>query len=169
MKNYIWNKTIKWIKGYEGRYAITTDGKVASYPKNRRKPFWLKLVLLDGYLRISFHLKKDQKWRWFYIHLLVLETFVGLRPKGMQGCHNDGNPLNNNLDNLRWDTPLNNILDRDRSNFSSVWFGVSFSRQMKKWRMRKDLYFDSEVEAAIAYNKFVKFFNIPYARLNTVG
>jgi hypothetical protein len=29
----------------------------------------------------------------------------------MVGCHNDGNPLNNKLDNLRWDTFLNNSLD----------------------------------------------------------
>src|SRR5688500_4928598 len=37
------------------------------------------------------------------IHRLVLMAFVGPCPAGMEGCHNDGNPLNNALDNLRWD------------------------------------------------------------------
>ncbi|RUU22663.1 HNH endonuclease [Mesorhizobium sp. M7A.F.Ca.AU.002.06.1.1] len=47
-----------------------------------------------------------------YVHLLVLEAFVGPRPDGLEGCHNDGNPDNNRLDNLRWDTPESNQADR---------------------------------------------------------
>lgn len=45
------------------------------------------------------------------IHRLVLEAFVGPCPPGMLGCHNDGNPTNNRLDNLRWDTPKSNARD----------------------------------------------------------
>lgn len=47
----------------------------------------------------------------FRIHRLVLETFIGPCPNGMEGCHNDGNPLNNHLDNLRWDTHKKNVED----------------------------------------------------------
>jgi hypothetical protein len=46
------------------------------------------------------------------VHRLVLEAFVGPCPEGMVGCHNDGDPLNNRLDNLRWDTPSNNERDK---------------------------------------------------------
>lgn len=31
---------------------------------------------------------------------------------GMECCHNDGNPLNNAVENLRWDTRLSNAADR---------------------------------------------------------
>jgi hypothetical protein len=48
------------------------------------------------------------------VHRLVLEAFVGPCPPGMECCHNDGNPLNNRLDNLRWDTRRSNQLDRNR-------------------------------------------------------
>jgi hypothetical protein len=48
------------------------------------------------------------------VHLLVLETFAGRRPLGMQACHNDGNSHNNALQNLRWDTPSANHLDKIR-------------------------------------------------------
>jgi hypothetical protein len=48
------------------------------------------------------------------IHRLVLEAFVGPCPEGMECCHNDGNPLNNSLENLRWDTHKANMEDQLR-------------------------------------------------------
>lgn len=45
------------------------------------------------------------------IHRLILTTFVGPCPEGMEGCHNDGDPTNNALRNLRWDTKKANIAD----------------------------------------------------------
>jgi len=47
-----------------------------------------------------------------YVHRLVLEAFRGPCPEGMWGAHNDGNALHNKLDNLRWDTPRNNMADK---------------------------------------------------------
>jgi hypothetical protein len=47
------------------------------------------------------------------VHALVLNAFVGPCPDGMEGCHNDGNPMNNRVGNLRWDTHANNMLDQE--------------------------------------------------------
>lgn len=41
-----------------------------------------------------------------------MQAYVGLCPEGFQCCHNDGNPANNKLENLRWDTPKNNTADK---------------------------------------------------------
>lgn len=46
-----------------------------------------------------------------YVHHLVLEAFVGPCPDGMEACHNNGNGLDNRLENLRWDTHDNNMYD----------------------------------------------------------
>lgn len=46
------------------------------------------------------------------VHRLVLEAFVGPCPAGMVGCHNNGDHTDNRLENLRWDTPSANNLDR---------------------------------------------------------
>jgi hypothetical protein len=46
---------------------------------------------------------------------LVLGAFIGPRPDGMECCHGDGNSLNSELSNLRWDTHLANLED-DRRN-----------------------------------------------------
>lgn len=60
----------------------------------------------DGYIYVGIkgHNRK--------VHRLILEAFVGPIPRGMQCCHGDGNPANNRLSNLRWDTPKGNQADR---------------------------------------------------------
>ena len=49
---------------------------------------------------------------------LVLEAFVGPRPNHLWNpdvCHNDDVRTNDHLDNLRWDSHRQNMLDRIRN------------------------------------------------------
>lgn len=46
-----------------------------------------------------------------FVHHLVLDAFIGPCPPGLEGCHGDGDPTNNRLDNLRWDTHPANYQD----------------------------------------------------------
>ena len=105
---------IKAIPGFPD-YAITNNGKVWSKPRkdtigrfyNGR---WLSLKEgSHGYFSVMLY-KKNKKQR-VCIHRLVLETFVGPCPPGMEACHYNGNRLDNRLENLRWDTRSNNQLD----------------------------------------------------------
>lgn len=88
-------------------YSITTQGKVYSNRFNR----WLKpsFNLKTGYLQVILYTNKQRFCK--RIHRLVLETFIGPCPNGMESCHNDDNKLNNLLSNLRWDTKSNNTKD----------------------------------------------------------
>lgn len=92
----------KEIFGNSG-YFIDTHGNITKNGKkiNPRAGGYKK-----RYLRVSIE-RRD-----FYIHRLVLDTFIGACPNGMQACHNDGNPLNNYLKNLRWDTAASNSADK---------------------------------------------------------
>jgi hypothetical protein len=56
----------------------------------------------------------DIRGRHRRVHHLVLETFIGPRPPGLQCCHWDGVKTNNRLMNLRWDTPGANGQDAMR-------------------------------------------------------
>ena len=47
-------------------------------------------------------------------HILVALAFLGPCPDGLEVCHNDGDPGNNRLENLRYDTHANNMLDAVR-------------------------------------------------------
>ncbi len=109
--------TFKSIEGSPG-YRVGDDGSVwscrVSGPKPRLGDKWRRLkpwpsgvggqvavTLMPGY-----HVR--------YVHRIVLEAFVGPPSSGMEGCHYDGNPLNNRLDNLRWDTKKANCADAIR-------------------------------------------------------
>jgi len=67
---------------------------------------------------LTVMLSRDGKQRRFSIHTLVLIAFVGPRPDGAECCHYDGNPTNNRLDNLRWDTVSANHRDAIRHGWS---------------------------------------------------
>ena len=49
-----------------------------------------------------------------YVHRLVLETFVGPRPDGMEARHLNGDCQDNRVENLIWGTPLENGADKIR-------------------------------------------------------
>lgn len=53
--------------------------------------------------------------RMHYVHVLVLEAFVGPAPGGMECCHWDDDPSNNRLENLRRGTRSDNMRDRVRN------------------------------------------------------
>lgn len=64
--------------------------------------------------RVTWYAVNLGRGRMRRIHRLVLEAFVGPCPEGMMGCHRDGDPANNALTNLRWDTAQGNQDDSVR-------------------------------------------------------
>lgn len=60
--------------------------------------------------RLSISLRPSH--RQIYLSRLVLLAFVGPCPENMEACHNDGNMDNNAIQNLRWDTKVNNNADK---------------------------------------------------------
>jgi len=55
----------------------------------------------------------DGSWVRRYVHRFVLELATGICPEDLDACHNDGNRLNNSIDNLRWDTRKSNFADME--------------------------------------------------------
>ena len=52
-----------------------------------------------------------------YLHVIICGTFHGAKPAPHYQCdHRDGNPLNNNADNLEWVTPEENTRRRVEKN-----------------------------------------------------
>lgn len=98
----------KPVVGYEGRYEVSSEGRIASlrFRGNGSRELMKPTPNLACYMVIMLCRKQ------YRLHCLVLEAFVGPRPEGMQGCHNDNDKTNNRLENLRWDTPKGNIGDR---------------------------------------------------------
>ena len=94
----------KDIPGSEGIYQISSLGRVRRDGKIRRPQ-----VVKNGYVVVSLYNKAKHETK--YVHRLVLATFIGPCPKGMEVCHNDSNRQNNALSNLRYDTKSGNRKD----------------------------------------------------------
>lgn len=97
-------KLWKDVMGYEGLYKISKSGLIVSYW--RKKPRFLKAKAFSnknsGHM-LEYQLRnKDGKNHYKLAHILVAEHFVP-NPLGYKYVmHIDGNPKNNNADNLRW-------------------------------------------------------------------
>jgi len=109
----------KPVVGYEGYYEISNLGNVRSIDRvinggrwgtEHRKGSNIKLRFQKNN-HVSVKLHKDGKRTTHHLAALLLESFVCIRPEGMFACHNDGNGYNNDLSNLRWDTPKGNMAD----------------------------------------------------------
>jgi len=116
----------KPVRGYEGRYDVSSFGRVRSLTRKvmseqgkyrtiqgrMLKPRLEGHEISKRYLFVSLY--KDGKERQRKIHHLVLEAFVGNRPANMEGCHKDGNSINNKVSNLKWATREENARDKIR-------------------------------------------------------
>lgn len=101
------------VMSVRSRYRRRVDGDGSGWyalkPQRSGKGGHLKVRLYSG-MRDD---KGQRVWKDFLLHRLVLELFVGPCPEGMECCHGDGDPANNCLSNLRWDTTESNMKDRD--------------------------------------------------------
>jgi len=94
------------VVGFETQYEVSDHGRVRSIRTGRiRRPH------LNRKGREHLDLHRDGERRDMEVHRLVLAAFAGPCPPGKEGCHNDGNPLNNHISNLRWDTRRENNID----------------------------------------------------------
>lgn len=101
---------MRLIAGFQ-TYFVTESGQVWSAPKqnNYKTGRWLKHAVSPA----GYHSVRLAGFS-FLVHRLVLEAFVGPCPEGMEGCHNNGDPADNRLANLRWDTKSANAKDSIR-------------------------------------------------------
>ena len=109
------------IVGSEGVYEVSSHGRVRSIPRVVHRPGGSDLPVQGrilslngnsrGYLRAE--LWRNNRRKRHFVHRLVAVTFIGDDPgDGLDVCHNDGNHLNNQVSNLRWDTRSANMKDR---------------------------------------------------------
>jgi hypothetical protein len=109
------------IPGYEGRYEVSSHGRVRSLPfqvRNRWGPMVRggKLRTLKpnerGYLTVELSDGLSRPAKKVRVHRLVLLAFVGEPPPDKpNGLHEDDDRSNNHVDNLYWGDQSENATD----------------------------------------------------------
>lgn len=94
----------KPIAGYEGRYEISSHGRVKSLSSRFRRGQAGKDRILQPGLCWGYHVVRlcmNSQGKMHRVHRLVAFAFL---PKSKHRCvnHKDGNKTNNRVDNLEW-------------------------------------------------------------------
>lgn len=157
LNNIIW----KPVKDFENHYHINNFGSVKRiFPSNGATVNKILKPCVNKYGYYILHLSKHGKQINRSVHRLVLESFIGLRPKDYECNHKDGNRLNNNLDNLEWVTQYDNLLHRNTAKGED-----SPKSKLKKEDILKirHLY-----KNGFSFGKISKFFNVHKTQISRI-
>lgn len=99
------NEEWRDIKGYEGKYQISSLGRVKSLKNskgNYREKILSNTPTKGGYLRVNLY--KNNKKKTFTIHKLVAIHFISNPNNYKEVNHKDEDKTNNCVSNLEWCT-----------------------------------------------------------------
>lgn len=165
--------TLDWAPGHQGKYLVSTDGRVYSCQTN-------ELVGSDGsngYRRVNLRDDDGNVTRWS-IHRLVATVFIPNPDNKPMVDHADHDRSNNNVSNLSWVSANENMWNmRAHSRGSSKYKGVTWDKYANKWKAqirenKKDHHlghFVVEEDAAKAYDVAAKKYHGKKAFANFPG
>jgi hypothetical protein len=110
---------VVYVKGFEGLYEVWENGIVVSVLRQTSDTFkgkprlrWQGGKILAqvrnkrGYMKVM--LWKDNKMYTKLVHRIVAEAFLDNPENKLEVNHIDGNPSNNHVTNLEWNTRVEN-------------------------------------------------------------
>ncbi len=151
-------ETWKDVVGYEGRYQVSSMGRIKSFPNKTRNGERILKNLLSGNVPYYYiDLVKDAKTHRKTIHRIVAEAFIPNPENKPQVNHIDGDKRNNRFDNLEWNT-------RSENQLHSIRTGLRTAKGVKNSQAKLDEVGVKVIREAIAAGyprkEIAKYFNI---------
>lgn len=146
------------------KYEISNLGNCRNIKRlNILKPQLTKKVYYQyGLQKINEDGKRIEKHQ--YQHRLIAMYFIDNPYNKTDVDHIDGNPSNNNIENLRWVTKSENLRNQKKAtNKTSNYKGISYDKSRNKWRSVIEVNkiiknfgrFDTELEAVNVRNEYI--------------
>ena len=153
----VWKWVVVYVKGkrisYEGYYTVSNFGRIRRvktlvYKVNRGirngKRLWQTVIKEKGIIKPFITkvypslrlLTEETTSKLYFVHHLVLWTFKGECPEGMECCHKDDIPTNNFVGNLYWGTQNQNKSDAKKNGKLVIGERCSWSKMTDK-KVRK--------------------------------
>ncbi|MBA7615651.1 hypothetical protein ES703_22936 [subsurface metagenome] len=138
----------------------------------------LRILNLYRWSLLITHDKKRYARRYENGQTIYMHREIMNAPSNMEIDHKNGNGLDNRKENLRLSTKSENQMNsKKRRDGSSIFKGVDCIKKTKKWRARITTkykrihlgYFNSEIEAAEAYDKQAIYHFGEFAKTNFKG
>lgn len=112
-KNIVLDDNERWVEEGEGKYSITSDGKVYSYITGKKEELKQSVIAgrgsSKGYKVVNLYLG----WgRVMYVHKLIAEAFLENKNNDKLVMYKDRDTFNNHVDNLFWYTKIDRRSDR---------------------------------------------------------
>lgn len=102
-------ETWKQVEGYEGRYEVSSYGRVKSFVVNKQNGRIMHPVKSSlGYMVVRLYDWKGGS-RWYPVHRLVAKAFIENPDNLPQINHKDEVKDNNRVENLEWCTRKYNV------------------------------------------------------------
>jgi hypothetical protein len=119
------NETWKEIPGFDGRYEVSSHGRIRTYSNGRwgNKTHGRIMTLKRnpaGYSFVALHKPfGGGKCEYHMVHRLVAKMFIPNPENKETVNHIDGNKTNNNVENLEWATHSENSIHAVRTGLST--------------------------------------------------
>lgn len=157
------------------KYQINREGQIRNIKTNK---ILKQTIGTNGYL--SINLNNNDGYKCLRVHRLIATVYIQNPDNKLCVDHINHNITDNSIDNLRWCTPKENARNKRKTNKpkSSMYKGVSMAIGNNKWRvficgnngMNQHVgYYDTDIEAARAYNIRATELYGEYASLNIIA
>ena len=141
-------KNERWLPvvGWEDYYKVSDQGRIQRITGGRGSQYgrYKKITISKDRAVVTLNRPGVQDTK--LVSILVLEAFKGCKTHpSFEACHNNGNSLDNRVENLRWDTPKNNVEDKIQHGDTTK-FGIRLELVTAKIKTSTEMTYDIEVE-----------------------